>query len=268
MSRFTIETVEDARVGEYRDLPRTKASRSARHFVAEGRWLVHRLLQSEVEIFSIFCIEQYAEEFAEVAEQVPLYLAERSLVEQIVGFEFHRGVLACGRRPRALTLADLAGGRRERALYAVCVSVGDPENLGGVIRNCAALGADALLVDRHCADPFSRRVLRVSMGAALSLPIVESSDLKQDLVRLRNDWNFELTSAVLSESASPLEQARPSDRSAIIFGNEGYGLSEEWLQLCDRHVTLPMQGGVESLNVAVASGQIMQHFSRMQPEHG
>lgn len=264
MPRFKIETVEDARVSAYRDLPRTKASRSARHLVAEGRWLVHRLLQSEVEIFSIFCIEQYADEFAEIAGQAPLYVAKRSLIEQIVGFEFHRGVLACGRRPRALTLADLATGKRPRALYAVCVNVSDPENLGGVIRNCAAFGADALLVDRRCADPFSRRVLRVSMGAVLSLPIVESADLKQDLIRLRNDWNFELTTTVLSESASPLEQARPSDRSAIVFGNEGYGLSEEWLELCDHQVTLPMQGGVDSLNVAVASGIFLHHFAQMQ----
>ncbi len=264
MPRFTIETVDDPRIREYRDLPRKKASRSAGHFVAEGRWLVRRLLQSEVEIVSILCIEKYVEEFAEVAEPVPLYLAERSLVEQIVGFEFHRGVLACGRRPRALTLANLSVGERRRALYAACVGVCDPENLGGVIRNCAAFGADALLVDRHCADPFSRRVLRVSMGAALSLPIVESADLKQDLARLRNDGNFEITSAVLRESACPLEETRPSEKAAIVFGNEGYGLSEEWLQLCDHQVTLPMQGGVDSLNVAVASGIFLHHFARMQ----
>jgi tRNA G18 (ribose-2'-O)-methylase SpoU len=113
------------------------------------------------------------------------------------------------------------------------------------------------------ADPFSRRVLRVSMGAALHLPIVESRDLAADLAELAAA-RFELVAAVLDPAAEPLAKVRRGKRLALLLGGEGHGLAAQWLTLCHRRVTIPMQVGIDSLNVAVAAAVLLYEFTRPQ----
>jgi tRNA G18 (ribose-2'-O)-methylase SpoU len=120
----------------------------------------------------------------------------------------------------------------------------------------------AVVLGPGCCDPFSRRVLRVSMGAALRVPIVETRDLAGDLARLRTEWGFELAATVLDSAAEPLHTAARTNRLAVLFGNEHAGLSPEWIALCDRRVTIPMAGDADSLNVAVAAGIVLHHFTR------
>src|SRR5207247_3778507 len=112
-----------------------------------------------------------------------------------------------------------------------------------------------------CADPFSRRVLRVSMGAALQLPIVESQDLAAELGRL-SDAKFELVAAVVDPAAEPLASAPRGQRLALLLGGDGPGLADRWVALAHRRVTIPMQLGVDSLNVAVAAAVLLYHFCR------
>jgi tRNA G18 (ribose-2'-O)-methylase SpoU len=193
---------------------------------------------------------------------VPIYVASRELVESTVGFNFHRGVVACGRRkaPPAIEsiLANLA---QPRPTIVVCPDVQDPTNLGSIIRTAAAFGCAAVVLGDHCADPFSRRVLRVSMGAALQIPLVESSNLAADLSRLASA-QFELVAAVLDPFAEPLMSFCREERVAVLLGSEGHGLSAEWQQIAHRRVTIPMQLGVDSLNVAVAAAVLLYHFFR------
>ncbi|MBW8884791.1 MAG: RNA methyltransferase, partial [Planctomycetia bacterium] len=146
-----------------------------------------------------------------------------------------------------------------RATLVVCPDVQDPTNLGSIIRSTAAFGCDALVLGSKCADPFSRRVLRVSMGAALHLPIIESANLAADVQRLI-DADCELIAAVLDQTAEPLAAVRRNPRMALLLGSEGHGLSEEWLQLAHRRVTIPMQLGIDSLNVAIAAAVLLYHF--------
>jgi len=187
-------------------------------------------------------------------------------VEKIVGFNFHRGVLACGRRRPGRKLDEVAQSQVEPTIV-VCPDVQDPENMGAMLRIGSALGVTALMLGRRCADPFSRRVLRVSMGAALRLPLIESDDLPGDLRRLQREFHCELVATVLDDEAHPLDQIHRAGRVAILFGSEGHGLERTLVDLCDRKVTIPMLPGTDSLNVAVAAGIVLHHYLRVAERH-
>jgi len=150
-------------------------------------------------------------------------------------------------------------------MAVVCVDIQDPTNLGGILRNSAAFGADLVLLSRRCADPFSRRVLRVSMGAVLRLSVAESANLEGDLRRLRDEFGVQLVATVLQEGAESLEKASRPPRLALLFGNEGHGLPPEMTAICQRRVTVPMCSGANSLNAAVAAGVFLYHFTRVAP---
>jgi tRNA G18 (ribose-2'-O)-methylase SpoU len=181
----------------------------------------------------------------------------------LIGFNFHRGILACGRRGAARRLTELVTPGSQRATYVICIDVQDPTNLGGVLRNCAAFGVDGVLLGGHCADAFSRRVLRVSMGTAFRLPISVATGGPAELCRLGDELGIELVASVLEPAAERLEIARRAPRMALLIGNEAHGLAPEWLAVCQRRVTLVMDRGTDSLNVASATAVLLYHFQRV-----
>ena len=115
-----------------------------------------------------------------------------------------------------------------------------------------------------CADPFSRRVLRVSMGNALFVPVIESAQPEALLDELQRRFSVVTVATVLDGDAEPLESVECPDRVALVFGNESDGLADEWSARCQRRVTIPMQGGTDSLNVAVSAGIFLFWFTRAQ----
>ncbi|HWL73078.1 MAG TPA: RNA methyltransferase, partial [Burkholderiaceae bacterium] len=113
-------------------------------------------------------------------------------------------------------------------------------------------------------DPFSRRVLRVSMGAALRVPILQATDALAELKCLQNHWGVEAIATVLDSDAEQLQSAQAGDRLALVFGAEASGLPQEWIEACDRRVAIPMAPGTDSLNVATATGIFLYHFASFQ----
>ncbi len=256
-----VTTIDDPRLGPYRELNQRNLTRQSGLFIAEGGTVVERLIASRYETASVLAELAYAEHYLpRLPADVPIYVASRGLLQETIGFHFHRGILASGRRqPVASMDPILASLGTRRSTIVVCPDVQDPTNLGSIIRSAAAFGCAAIVLGGRCADPFSRRVLRVSMGAALTLPIVESRDLAGDLRRLA-DARFQLVAAVIERAAEPLSSARRGERLALLLGSEGHGLSNEWLTLAHRRVTIPMQLGIDSLNVAVAASVLLYHF--------
>ena len=262
MNPIRIDSIDDERVAVYRDLPGRKLTRESGLFIAEGRLLVERLVASSFRVHSILVDERRVSQMPACNAKVPVLVASAGLVEQIVGFNFHRGILACGCRRACPTVDDLRDSVGESALTLCCVDVQDPTNLGGILRNCAAFGVDAVIVSSGSADPFARRVVRVSMGAVLKLTIIESDDVRKDLVELRDRLNFDLVASVVNDG-EPLESAVRSNRTALIVGNEAHGLLDDVAQLADHRVTIPMQLQTDSLNAAVAGGVLLYHFTRV-----
>jgi tRNA G18 (ribose-2'-O)-methylase SpoU len=256
-----VAHLEDSRLEPYRNLKATNLTRWSNQFVAEGLLVVERLLASRFRVQSVLLSRRLARQFPEnIPPDCPIYLLEHELAEQLVGYTFHTGILACGLREPSPPIEALSTNGGRFALVAVCPNVNDPENIGAIIRLCAGFGLAGVILGPGCADPFSRRVLRVSMGTAFTLPIVESRDLHGDLVRLRDEFDFELCAAVLDAAAEPLETTVPANKMGILFGNEKHGLDAPWTDLCSRRLTIPMAPGADSLNVAVAAGIFFHHL--------
>jgi tRNA G18 (ribose-2'-O)-methylase SpoU len=261
MPTEVIDSLDDPRLEPYRNLKSTNRTRWSNQFIAEGMLVVERLLASDFEVVSVLASRKMERHIVPlVPDDRPLYLLDHVLAAQLVGYTFHTGVLACGVRKPGPMLETLIVPGTDSTLLAACPNVSDPENIGALIRLCAGFGLSGLVLGPGCADPFSRRVLRVSMGTTFSVPIVEARDLRSDLIRLRDEFAVELCAAVLDPRAERLESVSRSARMALLFGNERHGLDPQWIELCQRRLTIPMAPGADSLNVAVAAGIFFHHL--------
>jgi tRNA G18 (ribose-2'-O)-methylase SpoU len=175
-------------------------------------------------------------------------VAPRALLEQIVGYNVHRGVLASALRGRPLTLPDvLAGARR----VLVLEGSNDHENIGAVARSARALGFDALILSPTCADPFSRRSVRVSMGELLFLPVHRCTSWPDPLATLTT-MGFETWSLTPDASADSLFHMGMPEKLALVAGAEGSGLTPEARAATQFEVRIPMHRGIDSLNLGHA----------------
>ena len=184
------------------------------------------------------------------------------MIDPVVGFPFHRGILACGERREWPTPESLFADPERPAFAVICPKLSNPENLGALARIGDVFGIDAILAGPECPDPLSRRVLRVSMGAALRLPVIVSDRLAETAARLADSSGFELFAAAADPTAAAFESVGRPRRLGLVLGDEHEGIDPRWLALCHRSVTIPMRAGASSLNVAVAAGILIYHYSR------
>ena len=263
MPVIPISTLDDPRVALYRNLKDRELERRGRHFIAEGEHIVRRLLESDFPVDSVMLAERRVAEMASIVpEAVPVYVVSQEMMNRVLGLKFHSGVLACARRKPRQTLDEIVPKDRERLTLVICPDISNVENIGALVRLSAGFGADALILGERCHDHFWRQSVRVSMGTIFRLPLLHTDDLAHDLRRLREEWGVELAGTVLDASAEPLERAKRPNRFGLLFGGEAQGLEAQWMQLCDRRVTIPMHHGTDSLNVAVAAGIFLYHFTR------
>lgn len=260
-----LRDLEDVRLAPFRHLRTANWTVGSGWFIAEGPLLVARLLRSSFGVHSILLSEKYLDQWqARLPPDVQVLVIPEPCIAQLVGFQFHRGVIACGLRKPALGLRDvlttpLPSGATMVAVYGVQ----DPENLGGILRSCAALGIEQVLVGPKSADPLSRRVLRVSMGTALSLKLINSLDLRADLEWLREHHQVESVATTLAPDSKPLEGVSRNGPIVILLGNEANGLPVELQNSADHRVRIDMRLGTDSLNVSVAAGIVMHYYCRV-----
>jgi len=260
-----IQDLSDERLEPYMGLKDRELARKGDRFIAEGEQVVRRLLASSYETESVLVAERRLERMrSAVGEEMPVYVVPDSLIHGVVGYRFHSGVMAVGKRKASPTLSEVLStlSVEDASTLVVCPETNNTENLGLMIRIAAGLGASAMLLGELCCDPFYRQAIRVSMGSVFSLPIVQARDIRKDLVELKREWQFELIATVLDVEAEAIESAGRSRRMALLFGGEAQGLSDEMISLCDRRVTIPMKRGTDSLNVAVAAGIFLYHFTQ------
>jgi tRNA G18 (ribose-2'-O)-methylase SpoU len=195
--------------------------------------------------------EMLAGALGDDAADVPVYVAERAVLEAVTGFHVHRGALAAMHRPPLPALAAVLGGARR---VAVLEDVVDHTNVGAVIRSAAALGVDAVLITPRCADPLYRRAVRVSMGTVFQVPWTRIEPWPAGVAALRAA-GFTVAALALDPGAMTLDElvADPPARLALVLGTEGDGLRPATVAAADLVVRIPMAGGVDSLNVAAAS---------------
>jgi tRNA G18 (ribose-2'-O)-methylase SpoU len=179
----------------------------------------------------------------------------------VIGFRSSRDILAAADRPAPLPVEEVLDGART---LVVLEGVNDPENLGAIFRNCAALGVDGVLFGAAAGDPLYRRVVRVSMGHVLRLPFAHLPGTPTTWQRSLEDLRERgfRTVALTPSADTPLSRAVDADRVAFVLGAEGPGLTEHAMRACDVRAAIPMTDGTDSLNVATAAAVAFYERSR------
>jgi tRNA G18 (ribose-2'-O)-methylase SpoU len=232
-------------------------------FIAEGEVVLRVLLTRarhavEALLIADKRVEGLSDLLALLDDQTPVYSASQAVMDAVAGFHIHRGILAVGRRAAMPAAADLLAGLGQRALVLGLFGIANHDNMGGLLRNAAAFGVDAVILDGACCDPLYRKAIRVSVGAALVTPLARLAADEDPLALLRR---FGFEAIALSPSAGvPLARLERAPRAALLLGAEGPGLPKAILAQA-RAAAIPMAAGLDSLNVATASGIALHHLA-------
>lgn len=237
-------------------------------YVAESVKVIERAFAAGHRPRSVLVLEKWLPEIEPLFApwDVPVYVGSPDVLEALTGFVVHRGALASMHRPVLPAVADLL---RDARTIVVLEDIVDHTNVGAIFRAVAGMGADAVLVTPRCADPLYRRSVRVSMGAALQVPWTRLGEWDEAVPQL-HAAGFEIAALALDDRAVDLAdfaRTRP-ERVALVLGTEGDGLSRDALAAADTIVTIPMDRGVDSLNVAAASAVALWALRASTPSGG
>jgi len=250
---------EDPRLAALVDLP-TRRGGSRGPLVAEGAIVVQRALAGPCAVMLVVgTASQLARlERGDLPEQV--LEASAAMLSEVMGFDFHRGVVALVERPPRCPPQVEAVLARETWTALLVERLADPANVGAIVRTAAALGTDLVVCDAAGADPYTRRALRASMGHALvALPWV-CDDLR-GVVRRMQDAGATVLAATLDARSADVATVRRPAKLGLVVGNEGQGITPSLVALCDGGVMVPVAPGTDSLNVAAATA-ILLHSLR------
>jgi tRNA G18 (ribose-2'-O)-methylase SpoU len=294
-----ITSLDLPELAPYRTLRRATEHAAHGIFVAEGDKVVRRLLESEFGVVSVLLPENRVAEFepflkARREKEIPVFaVTQKSVLEELVGFEMFQGVLAIGKIPTVITVEKILADSPRPRLFAAVDGLTSAENIGLLVRNCAAFGTHALIVGETSSSPFLRRAVRNSMGTIFQLPVVElggatasgaatvhasrapkSTDgspgvsphpkTLADTLRDLRKHGIRCVAAHPHTDKKSLSQADFTGDCCVVFGSEGKGISAEVLAACDEAVAIPMANGVDSLNVGAAAAVFLYEAARQR----
>ncbi len=252
-----VTETDDPRLDDFRQLTDVALRRvlepAGGLYIAESAKVIARAVAAGHRPRAVLTQERWLAGIEELLgdTEVPVYLVPDDVAEGVTGYAVHRGALASMHRPTLPAVAELVA---DASLVLILEDIVDHTNVGAAFRAAAGLGADAVLVTPRCADPLYRRSVRVSMGTVFQVPWTRTEGWVPAAAEL-HAAGFEIAALALSEEAVGLgayAQNRP-ERVALALGTEGDGLSRRALSAADTIVTIPMRGGVDSLNVASAT---------------
>lgn len=257
MQIVPIDSLDDARLADYRTLTDVQLRRRIEPerglYMAESQTVLERALAAGHEPRSVLVSTRWLPDVQALVgdRDVPVFVGEEAQLERLTGFHLHRGALAAMQRPRLPQVEEVLAHART---VVVLDGLVDHTNVGAAFRSVAGLGADAVLVTPTCADPLYRRSVRVSMGTVLQVPWTRLPDWPE-AGEVLHAHGMAIAALALSDDSVDLRDyvaSRP-ERVALVLGNEGHGLDRRALAAADAVVRIPMQHGVDSLNVAATS---------------
>jgi tRNA G18 (ribose-2'-O)-methylase SpoU len=254
-----VTDADDPRLADYTQLTdvslRTHLEAEHGLFIAEGTKVITRAVAAGYPVRSVLVAEGRLVDLPALpATTAPVYVVPDEIAERLTGYRVHRGALAslC-RTPLPDPAALYATARR----VIVLEDLVDHANVGAIFRCAAALGVDAVILSPRCADPLYRRAVKVSMGAVFAIPYARMTGWYEGLDGLRAA-GFRLLALTPDQAAVPIGEIAPGERTALLLGTEGDGLSSHWRHVADQAVRIPMHpgamaAGVDSLNVVAAA---------------
>ncbi|MBA4147490.1 MAG: RNA methyltransferase [Verrucomicrobia bacterium] len=263
-----IVSLDDPRLQPYKEMRQQYDLYRQEIFIAEGEKVLRRvLLQREVQINSVLLLPKWLEEFgalfADRTEQIEVFTADRAILEQLIGYKHYQGLLAVCRVPCPTPLEQILRQSPRPYFFVATDELNNAENLGVLVRNATALGAQALINSETSCSPYLRRSVRSSMGNIFRLPFVQSSKFVVTLGDLRSH-GIRCVAAHPHTDQRTIYQADFTGDCCIVFGSEGIGISKAVLEACDECVAIPMQNDVDSLNVGSASAAFLFEVNRQR----
>jgi tRNA G18 (ribose-2'-O)-methylase SpoU len=285
-----ISSFDSPELQPYATLRRPVEHRQQGIFVAESEKVVRRLLESRLTVVSVVLPEKWLLEYRPLLEARPetvhVYLAEKKVLETLIGFTMFQGVLAVGKVPPPASLAEILAKSPLPKLFVAVDELANAENLGALVRNCVAFGVQALIVGETSSSPYLRRAVRNSMGTIFQLPVIEIGGAKLPAGRettLKSDSRGHSPDQTLVQTlrelrshgirciaAHPhtdqklLSQTDFTGDCCLVFGSEGAGISRAVLKSCDEAVAIPMSPTVDSLNVGAAGAVFLYEANRQR----
>lgn len=257
-----IDDPQDPRIGDYIQIRERDLIGRGRRFIAEGEVVLRVLLgRSRFDVESIFVAEKRLAAMGDLLKTlpdgVPIYVASGPVMDLVVGFHIHRGILAIGHRKDDVLPGTLLESLGSPALVVALIGIANHDNMGGIFRNAAAFGADAVLLDAASCDPLYRKAIRVSVGGTLIVPFARAND-EMSLVDMIDGHGF-VPFALSPAGADDINSITPPERAALFLGAEGPGLPEAILERM-RTLRISMADSFDSLNVATSSGIALHAF--------
>ena len=247
-----VETLEMEALQPFRTL-RDKAVSKEGYFVADSIRVAKVILSCGIKPIALLTTPELYEEHKSSLERyrIPtIYLAQKRILEQIVGHRLHQHFMLLAKRPKETPLEDLGD-------HIVMVdSISSTQNVGAIARSAAALGATGYLLTHEAPHPYTRRSVRVSTGHIGMLRYRITDNATKTLLKLKS-LGYKIIAAEVDESAIALQHFTPPKRWVLVVGHEEYGVSDEIMALADTKLLIPMQEGIKSLNVAVAASILL-----------
>lgn len=264
---YTVTNLNNPELEFYKTLRLPKEHLKQGVFISEGEKVVQRLLMSDIEITSILITPTWFAHYKTLLEQRPesitVFIAEKSLMETIVGFHLHQGIMALSKIPQPNNIDTILKEAQKPYLFVAVDGLTNAENLGVIVRNCAGFGVQALLVGETSSSPYLRRAVRNSMGSIFRMQIVQCENLVNTL-RYLKEYKFRIIGAHPHSGNNTIQNVDLTTNCCIVLGSEGAGISSAVLSACDISVSIPMQNGIDSLNVASANAIFLYEVYRQR----
>ena len=262
-----VQSIELPELALYRTLRRVEEHERAGVLVAANHKVIKRLLASRYTVVSALLtpawLEKLEAQLRARTESINVYLADDSLLETITGYVMHQGALAVAKIPPLPDLETLLKISTRPLLLAAVEGIANAENMGAIVRNCAAFGVNFLIVGETCGSPFQRRAVAGSMGTIFEQPAVRVDNLVETLTALRAR-GVRCLAAHPRADAQKLAAVDLRGDCCLVFGAEGPGLTDAVLAACAGMVEIPMPSHMNSLNVAVATGVFLYEATRQR----
>lgn len=255
MNLIQINDSSNSQLDIYKTL-RDNALDTQNSFVADSPKVVNLLLQSDIQVRSILATQEYYDNFKELlaGKNIPKqYVADKEVMQSIVGHKIHHNCMMHGVRPAQNSLDALDDN------ILMLDNITSTENIGAIARSMAALGVHSYLLPRTSPHPYGRRALRVSMGYMSKLKYNIYEDIFSTLLELKQR-GYRIFAAEVDDNATFLSDVSVPEKWVLLMGHEGKGIAKEILDVCDEVVSIEMQEGVKSFNVGVAASLIMYQF--------
>lgn len=253
---ITIKNYDDARVSGFKSLKQKSYETAGKKlFIAESELVVLELLKSDLIVHKLFCLKKYIDKYKELIQlkgisKDSVFTADKIIMNKIVGFRLHQGILAMAEIPEPTNIEYLEGP------VVLLNGIINSENTGAIVRNCAAFGVNSIVFDKETSHIYLRRSVRVSMGSVFQLSYTNIENLVPAILKLKSR-GFSIISIENDINAVNINNFDFPGKYALCFGSEKKGIAQEILEISDKILYIPIKETVPSVNVAAASAVVL-----------